>query len=70
MGVDYGFSLFLWYKSLTYIEIGKASIVLSLTPIVSVFFSFIFLGEEFTLFHLIGTSIIIISIIIIVRQKK
>ena len=70
MAVDYGFSLFLWYKSLTYIEIGKASIILSLTPIVSAFFSFILLGEEFTIFHLIGTSIIIISIIIIVRQKQ
>jgi drug/metabolite transporter (DMT)-like permease len=70
MGVDYGFSLFLWYKSLTYIEIGKASVVLSLTPIVSAFFSFIILGEVFTLFHLIGTIIIIISITFIVKQKK
>ncbi len=70
MGVDYGFSLFLWYKSLTYIEIGKASVVLSLTPIVSAFFSFIILGEVFTIFHLIGTFIIIISITIIVKQKK
>ncbi|MHA2035972.1 MAG: DMT family transporter [Promethearchaeota archaeon] len=70
MGVDYGVSLFLWYKSLTYIEIGKASVVLSLTPIVSAFFSFIILGEVFTLFHLIGTIIIIISIIFIVKQKK
>ncbi|MHA2281928.1 MAG: DMT family transporter [Promethearchaeota archaeon] len=70
MGVDYGFSLFLWYKSLTYLEIGKTSVILSLTPIVSAFFSFILLGEEFTLFHLIGTFIIILSITIIVKYKK
>jgi len=70
MGVDYGFSLFLWYKSLTYLEIGKASVILSLTPIVSAFFSFIILGEEFTIFHLIGTFIIIFSITLIVRQKN
>ena len=70
MGVDYGFSLFLWYKCLTYLEIGKASVILSLTPIVSAFFSFILRREEFTIFHLIGTFIIIFSIIIIVRQKK
>ncbi len=70
MGVDYGFSLFLWYKCITYLEIGKASVILSLTPIVSAFFSFILIGEEFTIFHLIGTFIIIFSIIIIVRQKK
>ena len=70
MGIDYGFSLFLWYKTLTYLEIGTASVILSLTPIVSTFFSFILLGEEFTIFHLIGTFIIIFSITIIVRQKK
>jgi drug/metabolite transporter (DMT)-like permease len=70
MGVDYGVSLFLWYKSLTYIEIGKASVILSLTPIASAFFSLIILGEIFTIFHLIGTIIIIISIFFIVKQKK
>ena len=70
MSVDYGLSLYLWYKALTYIEIGKASIIISLTPIVSSVFSFLFLGEEFTLFHLIGIIIIIISIIMIVRGKK
>jgi drug/metabolite transporter (DMT)-like permease len=70
MGLDYGVSLFLWYKSLTYLEIGKASVILSLTPIVSAFFSLIILREGFTIFHLIGTFVIIISITIIVRKKK
>ncbi|GAI49911.1 unnamed protein product, partial [marine sediment metagenome] len=58
MGVDYGFSLFLWYKTLTYIEIGKASIVNSLTPIISAFFAWMILGEIFTIFHLFGTIIV------------
>jgi drug/metabolite transporter (DMT)-like permease len=70
MGVDYGFSLFLWYKTLTYIGIGKASIINSLTPIVTSFFSWLILGEAFTIFHLIGTIIIIFSIYVIVREKK
>lgn len=70
MGLDYGISLFLWYKTLTYIQIGKASIINSLTPIVSSFFSFVFLGEIFTVFHLIGTIIIIFSIIMIVKERK
>jgi len=69
MGLDYGFSLFFWYKTISYIQIGKAGIINSLTPIVSAFFSFIFLGEIFTIFHLIGTIIIIISIFMIVREK-
>jgi len=69
MGLDYGFSLFFWYKTISYIQIGKAGIINSLTPIVSAFFSVIFLGKTFTIFHLIGTIIIIISIIMIVREK-
>jgi drug/metabolite transporter (DMT)-like permease len=70
MAIDYGVSLYLWYKALTYIQIGKSSIIISLTPIVSAFFSFIFLGEEFTVFHLIGTIIIIFSIFMIMRERK
>lgn len=70
MSIDYGLSLYLWYKALTYIEIGQATIILSLTPIVSSIFSFLVLGEVFTPFHLIGTIIIIFSIIMIVRGKK
>lgn len=70
MGFDYGLSLFLWYKTLTYIGIGKASIINSLTPIVSAFFAWIILGIVFTIFHLFGTLIVIFSIFIIVREEK
>jgi drug/metabolite transporter (DMT)-like permease len=70
MGIDYGVSLYVWYKTLTYIQIGKASIINSLTPIVTAFFSWIILGEIFTVYHLIGTGIIILSIYFIVREKK
>lgn len=70
MGLDYGISLFFWYKTLTYIQIGKASIIISLTPIVSSFFSFLFLGELFTIYHLIGTIIIILSIYMIMKEKN
>jgi len=70
MGIDYGISLYLWYRTLTYIQIGKATIINSLTPIVSALFSFFLLGEIFTIFHLIGTIIIIFSIFMIVREKK
>jgi drug/metabolite transporter (DMT)-like permease len=70
MGIDYGFSLYVWYKALSYIEIGKVTIINSFTPIVSSLFSFLLLGENFTVFHLIGMSIIILSIIMIVKMKK
>ncbi|NVM36492.1 MAG: DMT family transporter [Candidatus Lokiarchaeota archaeon] len=70
MGLDYSISLFLWYKALTYIQIGKASIIISLTPVVSAFFSFLFLGEIFTISHLIGTIIIMLSIWMIMKEKN
>jgi len=70
MGAVYGIGLFSWYKTLSYLEVSKATIVLSPTPIVSAIFATLILGEVFTIFHLIGTIIVIISIIIIVNQKK
>ncbi|MBA7668860.1 hypothetical protein ES703_76977 [subsurface metagenome] len=69
MGVDYSANLFCWYKVLTYLDVSKASVLASPTPIVTAFFA-IFLGEIFTGFHLIGLFIIIISIYFIVREKK
>ncbi len=70
MGLDYGFSLFFWYKALTYFQIGKITIIGSLTPIATAFFSFLFLEEIFTWYHLFGTFIIIFAIIMIMREKE
>ncbi len=70
MGVLYGFDVLFWYKSLNNIEVSKATIIASPMPILVAFFAYIFLGEIFTIFHLIGTIIIISSIVIIVREKK
>jgi drug/metabolite transporter (DMT)-like permease len=70
MAIDYGFSLFLWYKTLSYIQIGKASFINSLTPVSTAVFSFLILGNILTIYHLVGTLIIIVSIYFIVREKK
>ncbi|MHA1395296.1 MAG: DMT family transporter [Promethearchaeota archaeon] len=69
MGVDYGSGLYCWYKCLSNVNISKATVIVSPTPIVTAFFA-IFLGEAFTIFHLMGMIIIIISIYVIVREKK
>ncbi|NVM02651.1 MAG: DMT family transporter [Candidatus Helarchaeota archaeon] len=69
MGAIYGFDLFCWYKLICFVEVSKASVIASPTPIVTAFFA-IFLGEIFTIFHLLGLIIIIISIYIIVRERK
>jgi drug/metabolite transporter (DMT)-like permease len=70
MGLDYSVSLFLWYKTLSYIQIGKAGVINSVTPIITALFAWIILGDIFTIFHLIGMVIIIISIYMIVRNPE
>ena len=70
MGVVYGSGLFCWYKTLSYLEVSKATIIISPTPIITSFFASFILGEVFTFFHLIGTFLVIISIIVIVKQKR
>lgn len=68
MGLLYGFDVLFWYKCLNHIEVSKASVIVSPMPILTALFAFLILGESFTIFHLIGTIIIIFSIMIIVRK--
>lgn len=70
MGVDYALDIFLWYNSLKYIEVSKATVLVSPMPIITAFFAFVILGEIFTIYHFIGAFIIIMSIIVIVSQKS
>jgi len=70
MGAVYGSGLFCWYKTLSYLDVSKASIVFAPTPVTSAIFATIILGEVFTISHIFGTILIIVSIIIIVRQKR
>jgi len=70
MGAVYGSGLFCWYKTLSYLDVSKASIVFAPTPVTSAIFATIILGEIFTIAHLFGTILVIVSIIIIVRQKR
>ncbi|MHA1886311.1 MAG: DMT family transporter [Promethearchaeota archaeon] len=70
MGAVYGFGLVCWYKTLSYLDVSKASTIFAPTPITAAIFATIFLGDRFTIFHLIGVLLVIISIIVIVNQKK
>jgi len=70
LGTVYGIGLFMWYKTLSLIDASKATILYSPTPIVTAIFSVFLLAKEFTVFHLIGTIIVIISIIMIVKPKS
>lgn len=70
MAFVYGFALLTWYKTLSFIEIGRATIIVSITPIITAFFSFIIYGEILTIYHIIGTMIVIFSIYMIVREDR
>lgn len=69
MGATYGIGLFFWYQTLAHLDVSKASILVSPTPIVTAIFATVFLHEIFTIFDLIGTIIVIISIIMIIKEK-
>jgi len=69
MGITYSFDLYCWYKALAYIDVSTASIIIAPSPIITAVFAMIILGETFTIFHLIGTIIITISIIVIINKK-
>ncbi len=70
MGVIYGLGLFCWYKTLSYLDVSKATILFSPTPIVTALFATFLLGDIFTIYHFIGTLIVIFSILMIVSQKE
>ncbi|MFW9865625.1 MAG: DMT family transporter [Candidatus Thorarchaeota archaeon] len=70
MGATYGAGLVCWYKTLSYLDISKATIMFAPTPITSAIFAAIILGEKFTVFNLLGIIFVVISIVVIVNQKK
>jgi drug/metabolite transporter (DMT)-like permease len=70
MGTVYAMGLYCWYKTLSYLDVSNASIVLSPTPIVTAIFATLILGDLFTILHLIGSVLVIVSIVIIVKQKR
>lgn len=70
MGAVYGSGLICWYKALSYLDVSKAATIFGVTPITTAMFATFFLDEIFTFAHLIGMVIVIISIIVIVNQKK
>ncbi|MBD3253772.1 MAG: EamA family transporter [Candidatus Lokiarchaeota archaeon] len=70
MGGIYGFGLYLWYKSMQNISVSKATIIVSGNLIVTAIFATLVLGEIFSYYHLIGTILVITSIVIIVNPFK
>jgi len=69
IGLMHGIGLVCWYKTISNIDYSKGTILVAPTPIITAVIAYIFLGEIFTIYHLIGTIIIVMSIIVIVREK-
>lgn len=68
MGIGYGIDLCCFYISLSYINITKVSVIMAPSLLITLFCAMIFLSEIFTIFHLIGSIIVLISIIIIIKE--
>jgi len=69
MGATYSIGLFFWYQTLSSLDVSKASTLVSPTPVVTAIFATLLLHETFTFFDLLGTIIVIMSIIVIMREK-
>ena len=70
MGLVYGIGLFCWYKTLSYLDVSKATMLFSPTPLITAIFATFLLGDNFTIFHLVGTIIVVISLIVIINHKE
>ncbi|MFW9968983.1 MAG: DMT family transporter [Candidatus Odinarchaeota archaeon] len=70
MGAVYGAGLVCWYLTLSSLDVSKATIIFAPTPISSAIFAIFILGSSFTIANLLGTVLIIISIVIIMYQKR
>ncbi|MFX1256538.1 MAG: DMT family transporter [Promethearchaeota archaeon] len=70
IGVAYGVGLFFWYKLLSLLGTSKATAMTSGTPIITIIFAILILGEILTIFHIIGTILVIISVIMIMKPRE
>jgi drug/metabolite transporter (DMT)-like permease len=55
-------SFFAWNKGVSIVGANKASLFLHLIPVFSSMWAILFLGEQFSFFHLLGTAFIIFGI--------
>jgi len=63
-------SFFAWNKGVSILGANKASLFLHLIPLFSSIWAIIFLGEQFSFFHLLGTGFIIFGIVLSNTNKK
>lgn len=70
MGVTYGLGLFCWYQVLKRLGTSKATAMTGGTPIITIIFATIILREIFTIFHIIGTLLVILSVLVIVKPRQ
>lgn len=69
-GVIYGINVFCWYQIIKYLDVSIATIIITPQVIFTAFFALLLLGEAFTIYHLIGLILILISIIVINLKRS
>ncbi|MCC7160015.1 MAG: EamA family transporter, partial [Ignavibacteria bacterium] len=58
---------FIWYYALKNIQVSKLTTLSNISPLLTVLFSIIFLGEYISLFFIIGSAITLIGVFIMHR---
>jgi drug/metabolite transporter (DMT)-like permease len=61
--------VFFWYYSIRLIKVSKASTLLLLSPLISLFLSYLFLEESLLLLQVMGSILILLGAFIVSRTK-
>jgi drug/metabolite transporter (DMT)-like permease len=69
-GVIYGINVFCWYQIIKYLNVSIATIIITPQVIFTALFASLLLEEAFTVYHLIGLIIILISIVVINLKRN
>ena len=63
-------SFFAWNKGVSILGANKASLFLHLIPVFSSMWAILFLGENFSFFHFLGTIFIVLGIVLSNINRK
>ena len=69
IAISYALGHYGWYKTMIHLDLNKGTAIVAPTPILTGFLQWIVLGIPVTVFDMIGTAIVIISIIFIMQGE-
>jgi drug/metabolite transporter (DMT)-like permease len=63
-------AFFAWYEAMDKIDLSLLSVMQYLTPVFTIFLSWLFLGEKFTAWKFLGLCLVIVGVAFTAKRKK